>query len=61
MLAVIATFILTWMLISLLGYFFSDCTFKQCATASPTIMIMFIIGWIPSVFVGADLNDHLNS
>ena len=59
MLALVATFILTWMLISFIGYIFSDCTFKECATACPTVMFMLIVGWIPCIFVGDDLNKML--
>lgn len=60
MLAVIATFLITWCVMGLIGYLLSDLSYRDCMTNGATIMIMFIIGWIPAVFVGSDLNDHLN-
>jgi len=59
MLALVATFMLTWMLISSIGYFLSDYTFRECATACPTIMFTLVVGWIPCIFVGDDLSKIL--
>lgn len=61
MLAVIATFLSTWCVLGLIGYLLSDLSFRDCMTNGATIMIMFIIGWIPASIVGYDVNEHLNS
>jgi len=34
-------------------------TFKESATSYGVILIMLIVGWIPSVIVGADLEEKL--
>jgi hypothetical protein len=61
MLAVIATFLITWCVMGLIGYLLSDLSFRDCMTNGATIMIMFIIGWIPASIVGYDVNEQLNS
>jgi hypothetical protein len=61
MLAVIATFLITWCVMGLIGYLLSDLSFRDCMTNGGTIMIMFIIGWIPASIVGYDVNEQLNS
>ena len=61
MLAVIATFLITWIVMGLIGWLLSDLAFRDCLTCVPTIMLMLIFGWIPAVFVGSDLSEHLNS
>jgi hypothetical protein len=61
MLAVIATILITWCVLGLIGYLLSDLSFRDCMTNGATIMIMFIIGWIPASIVGYDVNEHLNS
>ena len=60
MLAVIATFLLTWMFMSTIGWIFSDSyTFKQVANDANCWYIMLVIGWIPSVVVYIDLDDKI--
>lgn len=59
MLAVMATFLSTWCVLGLIGWCISDLLFTDCLTHNVTIMIMFIIGWIPAVIVGADLDEHI--
>jgi hypothetical protein len=60
MLAVLATLLIVWCTIGLIGWMLSDLSYKDCMTNPATIMIMFIIGWIPAIIVGADLDEHLN-
>jgi hypothetical protein len=60
MLAVIATILITWCVMGLIGWMLSDLSYRDCMTNSATIMLMFIIGWIPSIIVGADLDKNLN-
>jgi hypothetical protein len=60
MLAVIATILITWCVMGLIGYLLSDLSYRDCMTNSATIMLMFIIGWVPSIIVGADLDKKLN-
>ena len=61
MLAVIATFLITWCVIGLIGYLLSDLSFRDCMTHGGTLMVLMIIGWIPAVIVGSDVHDQLNS
>ena len=61
MVAVIAAFLITWTVIGLIGYLLSDVTYKVCMTNGGTLMFMLIFGWIPSVIVGADLNERYES
>ena len=61
MLAVIATFLITWCVLGSIGYLLSDLQFKECLICAPTILIMFIVGWIPAIIVGNDVDKHLNS
>jgi lysozyme family protein len=60
MLAILATFLITWFVIGTIGYLLSDLSFRDCMTNGATIMIMFIIGWIPASIVGYDLDEYLN-
>jgi hypothetical protein len=59
MLAVIATFLITWCVIGLIGYLISDISYRECMSNGGTLMFMLIFGWIPAVILGADLNDEL--
>lgn len=59
MLAVIATFIITWMSLGLIIYALSDMTYKESLTSSLMGSIMLFIGWVPALIVGADLSDNI--
>ena len=59
MLAFIATLLLTWCVMGLIGWILSDLSYKQCMTHNVTLMLMLVIGWMPAIIVGADLNDEL--
>lgn len=61
MLAVIATLLITWCSLATLGTLLSDTSFKECMTHGATIMSMIVFGWIPSVIVGIDLEERLES
>lgn len=61
MLAIIATFLITWCVIGLIGYLISDCSYKECMTDTGTIISMIIFGWIPCTIIGYDLDDKLNN
>ncbi len=61
MLAVVATFLSTWTMFSLIGWLLSDnVTLRNCYTDVGTILTMFMFGWIPSVIVANDLIKKLN-
>jgi hypothetical protein len=60
MLAVIATTLITWCVMGLIGWCISDLSFRDCLTHGGTLMLMMIIGWIPAIIVGSDISDHLN-
>lgn len=58
MLAVIATLTLTAMFFGLIGYLLSDLTYKQCMQDPAVWIAMVVIGWIPAVIIGTDLEEH---
>ena len=55
MLAVIASLVITWLSLGLIMYVVSDMTYKECISNSGIAYLMLLIGWIPAVIVGADL------
>jgi hypothetical protein len=59
MLAVIATFLITWCVIGLIGYLLSDASYRECMIDCATVFFMLIFGWIPSLIVGYDLDKKL--
>jgi hypothetical protein len=59
MLAVIATILITWCVMGLIGYLLSDLSYKQCMTHGATLMLMLIFGWIPGIILGDDLDKNL--
>jgi len=61
MLVVLVTLLTTWLSLALLGWAFSDTTFKACATHGGTLMVMLIFGWIPAVIVAVDLDDYFDN
>tara|TARA_R110000868_G_scaffold185788_4_gene427809 strand:- start:38 stop:241 length:204 start_codon:yes stop_codon:yes gene_type:complete len=61
MLAIIATLLTTWCVMGLIGWCVSDLSFRDCLTHGGTLMLMMVIGWIPAIIVGSDVNDHLKS
>lgn len=61
MLACIATFLLSWLLLSLIVYLLmSDTSFREIAGSTPLVMTMIVIGWIPAMVVGSDLDSKLS-
>ena len=60
MLAIIATLLSTWTLMSLIGYILSDLSLKECYTNGGTLICMCIFGWIPSVIIGCDIEEKLD-
>lgn len=61
MLAVLATFLITWNVMGLIGYLLSNLSYKECMTHGGTMFLMLVIGWIPGVIVGADLEKKLEN
>ena len=59
MLAVLATILLTWCVMGLIGYLLSDLSYRDCMTNTGTLFLMLFIGWIPSIIVGADLDKTI--
>lgn len=59
MLAVLATLLITWFVIGTIGYLLSDDTFKQSMSNGRTFFFMILLGWIPCIIVGADLDKTL--
>jgi hypothetical protein len=60
MLAVIATFLITWCVMGLIGWCLSDLSFRECLTHGATLMLMLLLGWVPAIIVGNDVHDQLN-
>ena len=61
MLAARATTLITWCVMGLIGYLLSDCSYKECMVDSITLFLMLIIGWIPAIIVGSDIDDKLKN
>jgi hypothetical protein len=59
MLAVIATFIVTWLTLGLIFYILSDMTYKESLCNPGIGSIMLFIGWVPALIVGADVIQEL--
>jgi len=58
MLAAVITFLITWVLLGLIGYLLSnDVSYKECMTDEVTIFVVVVFGWIPSTLVCIDLLD----
>ena len=58
MLAVLATLLIVWCVMGLIGYLLSDLSYRECMTSGGTMFLMLIIGWIPGVILGADLDKQ---
>jgi len=56
----ITTFVMTYLLIGLIGYLLSDYQYRECLLNVPAIMFMLIFGWIPAAVVGNDYDKLLN-
>ncbi len=61
MLAVIATLLITWTVVSFIGYALSDLSLRDCYTNGGTLMFMMIFGWVPSLMVGSDVDEYLSN
>lgn len=61
MVAFIIATLLTWFLIGFVIYICSDASYKSCLTNMGVPYIMFLIGWLPGLFVGIDLDEKLNN
>jgi hypothetical protein len=59
MLAFIATILITWCVIGLIGYLISDLSYKECMTHGATVFCMILFGWIPAIIIGGDLDKRL--
>ena len=59
MLAVLATLLIVWCTIGLIGWMLSDLSYKECMTNGETLFFFIIVGWIPAIIVGADLDKIL--
>jgi hypothetical protein len=58
MLAAVITFLITWVLLGLIGYLLSDSiSYKECMIDQVTIFVMIVFGWVPSTLVCIDLLD----
>lgn len=56
MLAFIATILITWCVIGLIGWVLSDLSYRECMTHSGILFLMLLIGWIPAAIVVYDLD-----
>ncbi len=56
MLAVVATYLATWLFLTIMCWILTDFTIKESSTTIGVLIIQFVLGWIPSVIVFEDLN-----
>ena len=59
MLAILATILITWCVMGLIGYLLSDLSYRDCMTSGGTLFLMLVFGWIPAIILGADLDKTL--
>jgi hypothetical protein len=59
MLAVIATFIITWLTLGLFFYILSDMTYKESISNRGIANLMIFVGWIPALIVGYDIDKTI--
>jgi hypothetical protein len=59
MLAVIATLLITWCVLGLIGYLLSDLSYKECLSHNSTFYCMLFFGWIPAIVIGCDLDETM--
>jgi len=59
MLAFLGSFMLTWVLLTLLCTYLFESEFKY--TMQGCFVFMIILGWIPALVVSKDLSDKLDS
>lgn len=59
MLAFIATILITWCVMGLIGWMLSDLSYKECMTHNGTLFLMLLIGWMPASIVAFDLDKSL--
>jgi len=60
MLAVIATFFITWCVMGLIGYLLSDASYKECMIDGAILFFLVTIGWVPSLIIGCDVDNYLD-
>ena len=58
MLAVVATFLITWCVMGLIGWMLSDLSYRECMTNGGTMFCLLLFGWIPAVIVAADIDKQ---
>ena len=61
MLAVLATLLITWCVIGLIGWMLSDLSYKECMTHGGTLFFMLLFGWIPAIIFGSDIDEYLKN
>ena len=59
MLAIIGTFLLTWILLASIAAYLSEDCFRNSFTGTGVMLMMFLFGWIPAIVVGIDLDEKL--
>lgn len=59
MLSVIGSFLATWLLLGFIVYMVSYIDYVECLRNIGVLLVMFLIGWIPAVFVGHDIEKLL--
>lgn len=58
MLALFATFLLTWLTLGFINYIMDGTiTFREACKTPGIFLIMLIVGWIPAVFVAQDVSE----
>ena len=60
MVACIATFLLTWTCMGLIGSYLCECTIREAIASQGSMMLMFIFGWIPTTIVGIDVRNKID-
>lgn len=60
MLATVATFVLVWLMFATGLYLLDgDISFRDAMKDPFTMIFMIVVGWIPCIIVGQDLDERL--
>lgn len=60
MLGILATLAATFFFFGLIGYILTDYSFKESYQQPGLYFAMIVIGWLPAVIVGKDLDEVLS-
>ena len=55
--AITITFMLTWCFFAFIDWCLTESTYKMCMTDQGVLLCLIVIGWVPSIMIGGDLDE----